>query len=431
MKGQKLYEEAKRVIPGATQLFSKRAELFLPKLWPSYYSKAKGCKVWDLDGKEYLDFSLMGVGTAVLGYARREVDTKVIEAIKKGNLTTLNAPEEVKLAEKLLELHPWADMVRFAKTGGEAVTIAVRIARAKTNRDIVLFCGYHGWHDWYLSANLNQEDSLKEHLLEGLNPLGVPKALRGTAFPFRYNDVNALKELATKYKRDVACIIVEPIRNVQPTKEFIDILHDVRDHLKVPLIVDEISAGFRLTVGGAHKVLGIEPDIAVFGKAMSNGYPMSAVIGRAWVMDIAQDTFISSTYWTERSGLVASLETIRLLDLWKVPSHLINVGRQVKNIWRRASDRYGIEISIAGIDPIPNFAFNTEDPLLYKTLFTQLMLHKGFLASTLCFASYSHRKNHLRLYRKAVEETFYELSSKDPHKLLKTEVCHKTFRRLT
>ena len=431
MRGQELYEEAKRAIPGATQLFSKRAELFLPKLWPAYYSKAKGCKVWDLDGKEYLDFSLMGVGTAVLGYARREVDSKVIEAIKKGNLTTLNAPEEVELAEKLLELHTWADMVRFAKTGGEAVTIAVRIARAKTNRDIVLFCGYHGWHDWYLSANLNQEDSLKEHLLEGLNPLGVPKALKGTAFPFRYNDVNTLKELATKYKREIACIIVEPIRNVQPTKEFIDTLHDVRDSLKVPLIVDEISAGFRLTVGGAHKVLGIKPDMAVFGKAMSNGYPMSAVIGRASVMDVAQDTFISSTYWTERSGLVASLETIKLLDLWEVPSHLINVGRQVKSIWKRASNRYGIEINISGIDPIPNFAFNTEDPLLYKTLFTQLMLDKGFLASTLCFASYSHRKNHLRLYRKAVEETFYELGSKDPYSLLKTEVCHKTFRRLT
>ena len=431
MKGQKLYEEAKRIIPGATQLFSKRAELFLPKLWPSYYSKAKGCKVWDLDGKEYLDFSLMGVGTAVLGYARREVDTKVIEAIKKGNLTTLNAPEEVKLAEKLLELHPWADMVRFAKTGGEAVTIAVRIARAKTNRDIVLFCGYHGWHDWYLSANLNQEDSLKEHLLEGLNPLGVPKALRGTAFPFRYNDVNALKELVTKYKRDIACIIVEPIRNVQPTKEFIDILHDVRDHLKVPLIVDEISAGFRLTVGGAHKVLGIEPDIAVFGKAMSNGYPMSAVIGRAWVMDITQDTFISSTYWTERSGLVASLETIRLLDLWKVPSHLKDVGRKIKSIWKKASDRYGIEINISGIDPIPNFTFNVEDPLLFKTLFTQLMLDKGFLASTLCFVSYSHRDSHLRRYSKAVKETFYELSIQDPYRLLKTEVCHNTFRRLT
>ncbi len=431
MRGQKLYGEAKKLIPGATQLFSKRAELFLPKLWPSYYSKAKGCRVWDLDGNAYLDFSLMGVGTAVLGYARKEVDDKVIEAIKGGNLTTLNAPEEVELAKKLIEIHPWAQMVRFAKTGGEAVAIAVRIARAKRGKDIVLFCGYHGWHDWYLSANLGGEDSLREHLLEGLNPAGVPKALKGTAFPFKYNDVEALKGLVSRYRKDIACIVMEPIRSVKPTREFIDTVHEIRETLKVPLIVDEISAGFRLTVGGAHKVLGIEPDIAVFGKAMSNGYPMAAVVGKAWVMDAAQGTFISSTYWTERSGLVASLETIRLFEAWKVHEHICKVGSEIKEIWKKASEKHKIDITITGIDPIPNFAFSAENPLLWKTVFTQLMLEKGFLASTLCFASYAHRKTHLSSYRRAVEETFYEMSKKDPKDILKTDICHKTFQRLT
>ncbi len=431
MKGQKLYEEAKKIIPGAVQLFSKRAELFLPRLWPSYYSRAKGCRIWDLDGNSYLDFSLMGVGTAVLGYARKEVDESVIKAIRKGNLTTLNAPEEVELAKKLIELHPWAEMVRFAKTGGEAMAIAVRIARAKTGKDIVLFCGYHGWHDWYLSANLLGKDSLKEHLLEGLNPLGVPKVLAGTAFPFKYNDVETLKTLASKYKKDIACIVMESIRNVQPTKEFIDTVHEIRETLRVPLVVDEISAGFRLTVGGAHKVLGINPDIAVFGKAMSNGYPMSAVIGKSWVMDAAQETFISSTYWTERSGLVASLETINLFQKKEVHRHLISVGRRIKNIWKKSAEKYGIEIAISGIDPIANFIFNTDDPLLWKTVFTQLMLEKGFLASTLCFSSYAHRNRHIKLYKSAVEETFYEMSKKHPKEILKTEVCHKTFQRLT
>ena len=173
-KGQKLYRKAKKLIPGGTMLLSKRPEMFLPDLWPSYFSKSLGCEVWDLDGKKFIDCSNMGVGTNSLGYNNSEVDNSVRNVVQLGNMSTLNCPEEVYLAEKLVEINPWADMVRFARTGGEANAIAIRIARAATGNDKIAICGYHGWHDWYLSANYNNGDDLSTHLLPGLNPDGVP-----------------------------------------------------------------------------------------------------------------------------------------------------------------------------------------------------------------------------------------------------------------
>ena len=182
--GQKLWKRAKKVIPGGNMLLSKRPEMFLPDQWPAYYSKAEGCKVWDLDDNELIDMSIMGIGTNVLGYAHPEVDEAVIQAVRSSNMSTLNSPEEVYLAEKLIELHPWADMVRFARTGGEANAIAIRIARAASGRDKIAICGYHGWHDWYLATNLKDDHGLDNHLLPGLSPSGVPQDLKGTTLPF-------------------------------------------------------------------------------------------------------------------------------------------------------------------------------------------------------------------------------------------------------
>ena len=174
-KGQELYKKAKKLIPGGTMLLSKRPEMFLPENWPSYFSKAKGCEVWDLDNNKFIDMTIMGIGTNILGYGNDEVDKAVQKVISNGNMSTLNCPEEVQLAEKLIEINPWADMVRFARSGGEANAIAIRIARAASGKDGVAVCGYHGWHDWYLSANHNRENELADHLLPGLNPIGVPK----------------------------------------------------------------------------------------------------------------------------------------------------------------------------------------------------------------------------------------------------------------
>ena len=221
-RGHELYLQAKKVIPGGTQLLSKRPEMFLPDLWPAYYSKAKGCRIWDLDGREYIDVSYMGIGANVLGYANDEVDEAAKAAIDKGGMCTLNAPEEVYLAQALLELHPWAGGVRYAKAGGEAMALASRIARAYTEKDIILFCGYHGWHDWYLSANLSNKNALNDQHIAGLEPLGVPAGLAGTNLPFHYNHIEEFNALMEKHRGKIAAVIMEPIRNAYPKEGFLE-----------------------------------------------------------------------------------------------------------------------------------------------------------------------------------------------------------------
>jgi len=434
-KSQELYKKAKALIPGGTQLLSKRPELFLPEQWPSYYSKAKGCKIWDLDGNEYIDMSYMGVGTAILGYADEDVNKAVKEAVDKGNLTTLNVPEEVELAELLIELHPWADMVRYARTGGEAMAIAVRIARAYSQKDVVLFCGYHGWHDWYLAANLADDKALDGHLLPGLEPKGVPRVLKGTAIPFKYNDAEGFKKLIDKHKNNVGVVVLEAVRNYPPTKEFLEIVRGITKDLDVPLVVDEITSGFRLTVGGAHLVYNLEPDIAVFGKAISNGYPMAAIIGKAKFMDKAQESFISSTYWTDRIGPTAALATLQKLKACDVPSYITEIGKIIQTGLKKLANKYGLNINITGIPPLTHFSFDYSNSLELKTLFTQLMLERGFLASTGIYTSFAHKKEYVELYLKAVDKVFEIISDAIKREivssLLKGPICHAGFKRLT
>ena len=433
--GPQLYQKAKKLIPGGTQLLSKRPEIFLPELWPAYYSMAKGCEIWDLDGNKYIDMSYMGVGTAILGYADEDVNQAVKEAIDKGNLATLNAPEEVELAEVLLELHPWAEMVRYARTGGEAMAVAVRIARAYSEKDIVLFCGYHGWHDWYLAANLADDKALDGHLLPGLKPKGVPRVLKGTAIPFTYNNTKEFKRLIDKHKNNIGVVVLEAVRNYPPTKEFLDTIRSITEELDIPLIVDEITSGFRLTLGGAHLVYNLKPDIAVFGKAISNGYPIAAIIGKAKFMDKAQESFISSTYWTDRIGPVAAIATIKKLKRYNVPSYITQVGEKIQKGLKELAIKHKLDISISGIPPLTHFAFNYPNALELKTLFTQLMLEKGFLASTGIYTSFAHRKKHIEAYLKAVDEVFKVISEaikkEKVSSLLKAPVCHAGFKRLT
>lgn len=434
-KSQELYKKAKTLIPGGTQLLSKRPEMFLPELWPAYYKKAKGCEVWDLDNRKYIDMSYMGIGACILGYADDDVNEAVKSAIDAGNMSTLNSPEEVELAELLIELHPWAEMVRYARTGGEAMTIAVRIGRAKSKKDIVLFCGYHGWHDWYLSANLADDKSLDGHLLPGLSPLGVPRVLKGTAYQFNYNDTKGFLRLINKYRSDIGAVILESIRNYYPEKEFLETIRQATKDLGIVLIIDEISAGWRLNVGGAHLLLRIEPDIAVFAKAISNGFPMAAVIGKRDVMEIAQDSFISSTYWTDRLGPTAALATIKKLKENNVPEHLKNIGKMIQEGWKSAASTHGVEIEVSGIYPLSHFKFKYKEPLVLKTLFTQLMLEKEFLATTAFYASYAHKEKHVKKYLRAVDEAFGFISKAidkgNPDKYLKGPVCHAGFKRLT
>jgi len=432
--GQNLYQKARRIIPGGTQLLSKRPEMFLPEQWPSYYAKAKGVEVWDLDGRKYVDMAYMGIGACILGYADPDVDKAVHTAIDAGSHTTLNCPEEVELAELLCDLHPWANMVRYARCGGEAMAVAVRVARASTGRDKVAFCGYHGWHDWYLAANLADNVALDGHLLPGLAPAGVPRGLLGTAIPFHYNHLEELEKIVSKNGNELAAIVMEPIRDIQPQPGFLPCIRTIASRVGAVLIMDEVSAGWRLETGGAHLHFGIVPDMAVFAKAISNGYPMAAIIGVADVMNAVQSTFISSTYWTERTGPAAALATIRKHRRLGVARHLIELGMQIQSGWRAAGTRAKLAITVSGIPPLSHFSFDYENGQAIRTLFTQIMLGKGFLATNAYYAAYAHKPDYVRSYLEAVEDAFNEiadaLNRNEIAQRLKGPIAHTGFHRL-
>lgn len=431
--GAALYKKAKGLIPGGTQLLSKRSEMFLPDQWPSYYSKAKGAEIWDLDGKQYVDMSIMGVGACILGYADKDVDRSVVEAIKHCSITTLNCPEEVDLAELLIKLNPWAGMVRYTKTGGEAMAVAVRIARAHTGKDIVAFCGYHGWHDWYLAANLADNKNLDGQLLPGLEPKGVPRGLKGTALPFNYNHLDELEAIVEK--NDVGVIVMEPLRHHEPAPGFLKGVRKIADKIGAVLIFDEVTSGWRMNVGGIHATYRVIPDIAVYGKAMGNGYAMAAVVGKKEVMESAQESFISSTFWTEGIGLIASITTINKCIEKNVPAHLIMIGNQISRGWEDLSKEHSLPLEVMGIPPLTTFHFEADNSQILHTIFTQEMLKRGFLASKSVYAAYSHTDRQVEDYLANAGEVF-NIIRKGVDKgtinsLLKGPVAHAGFKRLT
>jgi len=432
-KGIRLWRKAKRLIPGGTQLLSKRSEMFLPEQWPSYFSRAKGVEVWDLDGRRYID-TYMGIGACILGYADEDVNEAVKRVIDEGSMCTLNSPEEVELAELLLRLHPWAEMVRYTRTGGEAMAVAVRIARAYSGRDKIAFCGYHGWHDWYLAANLADERALDGHLLPGLKPLGVPRALKGTAIPFHYNRIEELERIVEA--NEIGAIVMEPQREHPPEGGFLQKVRKIADEVGAVLIFDEISSGWRMNVGGIHLLHRVDPDIAVFGKAMSNGFTMGAVIGRGEVMDVAQESFISSTYWTERIGPAAAIATIGKLRRCRVPSHVKRVGKKVMKGWGELAEEAGLRMEVAGMPALATFKLDYgEESQAVHTLFTQEMLDRGFLASKNFYTSYSHTDDVVGRYLEAVGEVFRVLARAVEEgrvrKMLRGPVAHAGFKRLT
>ncbi len=433
-KGQRLYSNAKQIIPGGTHLFSKRPELFLPNLWPSYFSKTKGCHVWDLDNNKYIDMSHMSVGTSSLGYCNSNIDNEVKLTIKRGNMSTLNCPEEVKLAEKLLELHPWAEMVRFARTGGEANSIAVRIARASSGRDKIAICGYHGWHDWYLSANLSDSSNLEEHLLPGLNPLGVPRELKDTVFPFNYNDIDELKKII-KENPDLAAVKMEVVRSVEPKNEYLKEVRRLCTENNIVLIFDECTSGFRETYGGVHKKYNVFPDLCMLGKALGNGYAITAVIGKREIMESAQNTFISSTFWTERIGPTAGLATLKEMEKVKSWEIITAKGKTIKNNWRKLASNHNISIKITGMDALATFIIESDNWLKYKTYITQSMLEKNFLAANVVYTSTKHSNKILNEYFDSLDKVFRKIGdfergvdSVDDH--LISDVCQSAFKRL-
>jgi len=431
-KGQELYKKAKKVIPGGNMLLSKRAEMFLPDQWPTYFSKAKGCHVWDLDGREYIDMSIMGIGTNTLGYGHSEVDEAVHRIIEAGNMSTFNCPEEVYLAERLIDLHPWADMVRLTRSGGEANAVAIRIARAASGRDKVAFCGYHGWHDWYLAANLGDEKILAGHLLPGLEPKGVPTNLKNTIFPFNYNCFNELETITNQH--DVGVIIMEVSRNQGPEDGFLEKIRQLATAKGIVLIFDECTSGFRQTFGGLHKIYGVEPDMAMFGKALGNGYAINAVIGRREVMEAAQSSFISSTFWTERIGPTAALKTLEVMENLKSWEIITATGHQIRQGWLQLAKKYSLDIEIWGLPALSGFTIKSPNGLAYKTLISQEMLAKGYLAANSVYVCIEHTPSIVDAYFGALDPIFSQISAceegMDIMTLLKGPVCHGGFKRL-
>lgn len=433
-KGVQLWKRAKKIIPGGTQLLSKRSEMVLPEQWPSYFKKARGVQVWDLDGNKYIDMYHMGVGACILGYSDKDINKAVKKVINEGSMCTLNSPEEIELTELLLKLHPWAEQVRYARSGGEAMAIAVRIARAFTKKDKIAFCGYHGWHDWYLSANLANKKNLDGQLLPGLEPSGVPRCLKGTAIPFNYNKIAELKKIVKE--NDIGVIVMEPRREHEPEKGFLEKVKKIANRIGAVLIFDEITSGFRMNVGGIHLFYKVYPDMAVLGKAISNGYPMATIIGKKKVMEASQKSFISSTYWTERTGPAAAIATIKKMKKNNVPRHLIRIGNLIGKEWQKLAKKHDLKIKVMNIPSLITFKFNYgDDSQAIHTLFSQEMLKRGYLASKSVYVSFSHKEKDVKRYLKKVDEVFgivkRAINNKQIYSSLKGPVAHAGFRRLT
>ena len=439
-RGNELYQRAKQIIPGGTQLFGKRQEMFAPNQWPTYFAEANGTEVVDLDGRKYTDMCTSGIGATLLGYADPDVTEAILKRVQQGVMCMLNPPDEVELAELLLQLHPWAQMVRFGRVGGETMAIATRIARAQTGRDKVAFCGYHGWHDWYLSANLPTEDKENVdalgnwHLLPGITPAGVPRGLAGTSIPFSYNQIDELKHIVEHHGNDLAAIILEPTRNFVPEPGFLEGVRELADRSGARLIFDEISIGWRLACGGAHLKYGIEPDLAVFAKTLGNGHPISAIIGRAETMQAAQDTFISSALWTEAVGPAAGVATVKKMMQLDVPTHIAQIGKRAGDGLLEVAQRHQVPLTISGHPALQYFRFDHPQSLEMQTLWTVRMLDLGFLATGGFYPMYCHKNHHVVAFVEACNPVFEEIriaaERDDFLKRIGGPVKHSGFRRL-
>ena len=425
-KGNKLYNLAKTIIPGGTTLFSKRSELHLPNKWPAYFKKANDCSVWDLNGKKYLDF-FCAVGTSILGYSNKNVNTSVLNNIKKGNLATLNCPEEVYLAKILIKHHPWSSLVKFTRGGGEANALAIRIARSNTRKKNVAFCGYHGWHDWYLSSNINSKNNLDSHLMPGLNYDGIHDNLKNTSFPFPYNDFEYLLKLIKK--KNIGIIKMEVMRNTEPQKKFLQKIRDICNKKNIILIFDECTSGYRENMGGIHLKYKVNPDIAIFGKSLGSGYAINAIIGKKNIMNKAENTFISSTFWGERIGYTAALATINEFKRLNIFEKIVGNGKVIKNIWLSLSRKHNVPIRIMGRDSIPSFEF-VNNHSINKTYLTQQMLKQNILATNLVYVNIFHNKKNISKYLKVLDKIFYDISTKNIKNKIKLKISYKPIKRI-
>ena len=408
-----LYEQAKQLIPGGTMLLSKRPEIHAPNCWPVYYNRAWGSQVEDLDGNIFVDFT-GDAGATLLGRANPDVNAAVHKVIDSGNFCMQNYPGEMHLAKMLTQIIPCAEQVRFVRGGGEADAVAIRIARGYTGRDLVAFCGYHGWHDWYLAANIGDNSTLDGHLLPGLMPLGVPRQLAGTNLPFEYNNVDSLENLLDSKPSQFAAIIMEATRFHHPAEGFLSGIRELADKHGAVLIFDEVVTGFRMALGGAQEYFGVTPDMATFAKTISNGYPMGAVVGRSEILSSVNDQFISSTYWTDAVGTAAALAAINNIKATNAVDYVWEVGQELMDGLKQVLKTVGLNGKVYGWPPFPILSFmdeNNETASAIKTMYIRRQLARGFLCSSVQYITTAHTSAQVQDYLSAAKLSMQEIKS--------------------
>ncbi|SFB93909.1 aspartate aminotransferase family protein [Butyrivibrio sp. YAB3001] len=394
-KSQELLKRELKVSPLAAQTYSKSYRYFCEGLAPSYMERGEECYVYDVDGNKFLDF-MCALGPVILGYNNKEVNDAVIAQVNKFASGSLQSELEVELAEKLCEIIPCAEMVRFVKNGSDATTAAIRLARAYTGREKVLMSGYHGMHDWSIGASENNK--------------GVPKAVCELTKNFKYND---LGDLESKLKgNDVAAVILEPIQADGPQSDYLECVKEITHRYGAVLIFDEVVSGFRYALGGASELYGVKPDLVAIGKGMANGYAISAVAGKRELLDqIEQGVFISTTFGGDSIGLAASLATIRVLERPGFYEHIENVGKIMRNGMIDLIDKYGLNdiLSVCGLPAHCGLSFEGHGSLSYldvHSIYSQTMIDNGILVFAVYNLNAAHSKEEAQRYLAASEKAF-------------------------
>lgn len=387
---------AQRIIPGGAQTFSKSPRSFVQGVAPNFLSKAKGCYVWDVDGNRYCDY-IMGLGPVILGHADPVVNEAVRAQLEDGVSFSLPHPIEVEVAQLLCELIPCAEMVRFGKNGSDVTAAAVRVSRAFTGRDKVACCGYHGWQDWYIGSTNRHR--------------GVPEAIRKLTLPFPYNDLNSLHHLFREHMDQIACVIMEPVMFNPPQPGYLEEVKNLCKQMGAILVFDEIVTGFRLDLGGAQRRFGVVPDLACFGKAMANGFPLAALVGRAEVLRLFEDVFFSFTFGGEAASLAACRATIKELQRRQGIEHLWRIGTRLQEDTNAVIDGAKLTgfASCVGLGPLTGIQFHAADEkeqLLLKSLFQQEALKRQILTLGTHALSLAHDDAVVETTTKSYQQVF-------------------------
>jgi len=431
-KGNALYNRAQQLIAGPTMLLSKKPSLYAPDCWPAYYRRAWGSQVEDIDGNVFVDF--MGdVGATLLGRADPDVNAAVHQAVDSGNFCIQNYPRDIELAKTLTEIIPCAEQVRFVRGGGEADAVAIRIARGYTGKNLVAFCGYHGWHDWYLAANIADHATLDGHLMPGLLPLGVPKQLAGTALPFEYNNIDSLRELLESKPAQFAAIIMEVTRYNHPADGFLEGVRELANEHNAVLIFDEVVTGFRMALGGAQEYFSVTPDMSTFAKTISNGYPMGAVVGRREIMKTVENQFISSSYWTDAIGTAAAIANIDKIRQTNAIEYVWKVGKELMDGLNDALKTSGLDGEVKGWPSFFDLSFNHEDSdtlHAINTMYIRRQLARGFLCSHIHYMMTTHTEEQVQDYLAAAKLSMQEIKSALDKGTLLEEIDNKPSRPL-